>query len=237
MTAAKFRTYGICMALLPLGLAIGEVSAEGGKIVKWVDEKGVTHYGDVVPPQYSNRDSTVINRQGMVIKRNQVNAAPQASAGESQQQAEQQRRDRALKAAYTTEEEIDLAKERNLQMDEASMLGLQQSLASAKGRQASHKKSADDLAKRKKPIPNDLKKDIKDSEAEIAKIEGQIAERRKVMEATRQRFDNDKIRFRELTKSGPAQTPPEPIKLAPAPPAPAELPSRAIPAPAAPATR
>ena len=113
------------------------------------------------------------------------------------------------------EEEIDLAKERNLQMDEASMLGLQQSLASAKGRQASHKKSAEDLAKRKKPIPNDLKKDLKDSEAEIAKIEGQIAERRKVMEATRQRFDNDKQRFRELTMKDPASQTPQPLKVAP----------------------
>lgn len=215
MTATGLRFAGFALSLLPIWLTIGEACAEGGRIVKWVDEKGVTHYGDVVPPQYSNRDSTVINRQGMVIKRNQVNAMPHASATEEQQLAEQQRRDRALKAAYTTEEEIDLAKERNLQMDEASMLGLQQSLASAKGRQATHKKSADDLAKRKKPIPDDLKKDLKNSETEIAKIEGQIAERRKAMEATRQRFDNDKQRFRELTMKDHTLIAPEPLKMAP----------------------
>lgn len=215
MTAARLCILGYTLILLPLSIAAGQARAEGGRIVKWVDEKGVTHYGDVVPPQYSNRDSMVINRQGMVIKRNQINTAPQTSAGEEQQLAEQQRRDRALKAAYTTEEEIDLAKERNLQMDESSMLGLQQSLSSAKARQTTHKKSVEDLTKRKKPIPADLKKDLKDSDAEIAKIEGQIAERRKAMEATKQRFDHDKMRFRELTRKDPTAAP-EPIKVAPA---------------------
>lgn len=218
MTAAPLRLFSLIVTLLPLTLTVGEAVAEGGKIVKWVDEKGVTHYGDVVPPQYSNRDSTVINRQGMVIKRNQIATTP-SSTIDSQQQAEQQRRDRALKAAYTTEEEIDLAKERNLQMDEASMLGLQQSLTNAKGRQANHKKSAEGFAKRKKPMPEDLKKDLADSEAEIAKIEGQIGDRRKAMEATKQRFDNDKMRFRELSQKEPAAAP-EPIKVAPAPAAP-----------------
>ena len=216
MTAAPLRLFSLIVTLLPLTLVAGVAVAEGGKIVKWVDEKGVTHYGDVVPPQYSNRDSTVINRQGMVIKRNQIATTPATGTIDSQQQAEQQRRDRALKAAYTTEEEIDLAKERNLQMDEASMLGLQQSLSNAKGRQANHKKSADGFAKRKKPMPDDLKKDLSDSEAEIAKIEGQIAERRKAMEVTKQRFDHDKLRFRELTQKQPAAAP-EPIKIAPAP--------------------
>lgn len=214
MTAARLRMLGYTLILLPLSIAAGEARAESGKIVKWVDEKGVTHYGDVVPPQYSGRDSTVINRQGMVIKRNQV-ITQQASPADTQEAAEQQRRDRALKAAYTSEEEIELAKERNLQMDEASMLGLQQSLSSAKGRQASHKKSVEDLTKRKKPIPADLKKDLKDSDTEIAKIEGQIAERRKALEATKQRFDNDKLRFRELTRKDPVAAP-EPIKVAPA---------------------
>jgi hypothetical protein len=214
MTAARLRMLGYTLILLPLSIAAGEARAEGGRIVKWVDEKGVTHYGDVVPPQYSGRDSTVINRQGMVIKRNQI-VSPQASPVDTQEAAEQQRRDRALKAAYTTEEEIELAKERNLQMDEASMLGLQQSLSSAKGRQATHRKSVEDLAKRKKPVPADLKKDLNDSDTEIAKIEGQIAERRKAMEATKQRFDHDKLRFRELTGKDPAAAP-EPIKVAPA---------------------
>ena len=213
MTAARLCMIGCTRILLSLSIVAGSAYAESGKIVKWVDEKGVTHYGDVVPPQYANRDSTVINRQGMVIKRNLVNDQ-QVDPAEAQQAAEQQRRDRALKDAYTTEEEIDLAKERNLQMDEASMLGLQQSLSSAKNRQVMLKKSVDDLAKRKKPQPDDLKKDVKDNEAEIAKIERQIAERRKAMDATRQRFDNDKQRFRELTRKDAA---PEPPKAIPAP--------------------
>jgi hypothetical protein len=219
MTALQLRLISLILAALSCSLIANLVSAadnkqSSGKILKWVDEKGVTHYGDTVPAQYSNRDSTEMNKQGVVIKRNHV-INPQNNSNDNQQALEQQRRDRALKAAYTNEEEIDLAKERNLQMDEASILGLQQSLTGAKNRLNANKKAVEGYQKRKKPVPDDINKEMKETQAEITKIEGQIAERRKAIEATKQRFDNDKLRFRELTERDSPHPAQEPIKLAP----------------------
>ena len=46
--------------------------ADGKKIVKWVDSKGVTHYGDKLPAQEAGRKNAEMNAQGMVLKQNNV---------------------------------------------------------------------------------------------------------------------------------------------------------------------
>ena len=42
------------------------------KIVKWVDDAGVTHYGDQLPTQYAGKSSSEISVRGVVIKQNKV---------------------------------------------------------------------------------------------------------------------------------------------------------------------
>jgi hypothetical protein len=219
MHATHLRIFSTLICLLPLLLANGNTCADGGKIIKWVDEKGVTHYGDSMPAKDAGRDSSVINSRGMEVKRNQPlkSQAKNAAAENLDKEAmEQQRRDRTLRAAYTTENEIDLARDRNLQMDEAALQGLQQHLITANGHLEANKKIAEGFNQRKKPVPPDLAQDIKGNQAEIVNVEAQITQRRAAMDATRQRFDNDKRRFIEL-KSSDSNTP--------------------LPAPAAPATK
>lgn len=190
-----------------------------GRIVKWVDEKGVTHYGDSIPPQYSGRDNNELNRQGRIVKHNKAgdSQANKTVAEETKVGVEQRRRDRALLAAYTTEQEFDLARDRNLQMDEAALEGLNQQMTGAKGRLAATEKRIDGFNQRKKPIPPDITQDLKKNQVEIAKIETQIAERQQSMDAIRQRFEKDKQRFIELKRDPNAPLPPAAAPVAPAP--------------------
>jgi len=37
----------------------------GRKLYKWVDEQGVTHFGDHIPPEYASQEQHVINSQGV----------------------------------------------------------------------------------------------------------------------------------------------------------------------------
>ncbi|HLD09029.1 MAG TPA: DUF4124 domain-containing protein, partial [Methylophilaceae bacterium] len=158
-------------------------------IVKWVDEKGVTHYGDSVPAQYSGRDNSELDQQGRVIKRNKaIDSQAIKAAEEAKSSVEQRRHDSALLAAYTSEQEFDLARDRNLQTDEAAVEGLNQHMSGAKDRLAATKKIADGFNRRKKPVPPYVTQDLKNHQDEIAKIGTQIAERQQSMEATRQRF-------------------------------------------------
>lgn len=182
----------------------GAPSSAGG-IVKWVDDKGVTHYGDKIPPEFANRSNTILNKSGRVLQKNDAFKAslPQRpDADQEKKLAEQQRRDNMLLGSYTTEHEIDLAKERSTQMEESAIKGLEQRASGVKERLGTHQKSAAGFTARKKPIPEDLKQDIDGANGELGRIESQIAQKRKDIEDTRMRFDRDKQRFQELKQMG-----------------------------------
>jgi Domain of unknown function (DUF4124) len=226
-TSHSLRFFGSKFAklwlIIALALASSQALAEqknaatapaprAGSIVKWVDEKGVTHYGDSIPPQYSGRDNTELDKQGHVVKRNKVgDSQPGNSVAEKPEvkiNPEQQRHDKALLAAYTTEQEFDLARDRNLQTDQAAVEGLNQNMASVKERMAASKKLADGFTQRKKPVPAYITQDMKEHQDEITKLEGQVADRQKSMDETRQRFDADKKRFIQLKLDPNAPPPP-----------------------------
>lgn len=184
------------LVFLLLGMYFSLANAEGTskKIIKWVDEKGVTHYGDVQPTEYNNKNS-VLNSRGMVIQNHDVKTQTPVDTPEQQ---EQQRKDKALLASYTTQEEIDLALERHLQMDEITTQGLLVRKTSVQKQLTANKKTADGFVTRKKEVPADLTQDIKSNEAEIVHIDAQIKQQKESSEASKQRFAADKQRFIEL---------------------------------------
>jgi hypothetical protein len=190
--------------IITLATANGWAQAEGRRIQKWVDEKGVTHYGDRVPVQYAGQKSVEITSQGVPIKRKTPLANPKdKQVAESGQLNEQERRDRALLNSFTTEKEIDLARDRNLQMDEVAMQSLKLRLGNAEQRLEKTNATITDFIQKNKPVPADLTETQTQQQAEVRKIREQMRQKEASMEATRQRFDHDKQRFIEL-KSGSA---------------------------------
>lgn len=167
------------------------------KIVKWVDSKGVTHYGDAPPPEYAGTN-TVISTHGVVLKKNEMTPTSKSIEMAEKEQLEQRRKDQALLASYTLAEEIDLARDRHLQMDDMIVQGLQQRRATAVKQLESNQKFADNLKRNKKPLPQDLIDDLKTNQNDIANIDQQITQQKASMEETRKKFDNDKKRFVEL---------------------------------------
>ncbi|MGY1488881.1 DUF4124 domain-containing protein [Methylobacillus pratensis] len=179
--------------------AATESKQPSGKIMKWVDEQGTTHYGDTLPPQYSGKESSISPR-----------GTPQTDTGNSTasetpgKKSEQARRDRTLQAVYSSEHEIDLARDRNLQMDQAMLEGLEQRKLSVTARLQDLKNTEASYIKRGQPLPKEFKKDFKAALLDIGKIDEQIAERKHHMETMRLRFENDKKRFIELKTGVPA---------------------------------
>lgn len=167
--------------------------AGNGRIVKWKDDKGVTHYGDRIPPQYVNRESALINRQGVTIKHNKpANSDDQAA---DIAKIEQDKKDKALLGAFTHASEIDLARDRNLQFDMIALENLEQEKVNSQKKLNANKATAASLAKRKKNVPAELQADIANYESEIEKLDSLINERKELIEATRKRFDEDKKRY------------------------------------------
>ncbi len=190
-------------------LALASLPAGAGTIKKWVDERGVTHYGDTIPPQYLNQGSTEISAQGIVVKKiERAATAEERKALEDektrqeeaqQREMEQQRRDRALLNTYTSEKEIDLARERNLQQAAVQAKSAELRIKQVEERLAKFRRQANAVTQSGKPPPADLRDDIAEAEREIQRLRESVQQKQKDMEAIRARFDGDKQRFRELT--------------------------------------
>ena len=115
-------------ALLALAVASSSGAAHAATY-KWVDEKGVIHYTDKMPPEEMNKGRIELNKQGVPVKATEPAPTPEqrrAMALEEQRQKEiakqqddQARRDRALLSSYTSESEIDLARNRSLRTIES----------------------------------------------------------------------------------------------------------------------
>lgn len=190
-------------------LTLASLPASAGTIKKWVDERGVTHYGDTIPPQYLNQGSTEISAQGIVVKKiERAATAEERKALEDektrqeeaqQREMEQQRRDRALLNTYTSEKEIDLARERNLQQADVQAKSAELRIKQVEERLAKFRRQANAVTQSGKPLPADLRDDIAEAEREIQRLRESVQQKQKDMEAIRARFDGDKQRFRELT--------------------------------------
>ena len=166
------------------------------KIVKWVDSQGVTHYEDKLPPQDSGRDNSVLSNQGIVVKKNDSSAINKTKVDE--QLVVQNRRDSALLGSYNSEEEIDLARNRNTKTDEIAIDALNKRLVTFTSLLKKNTETTIEFFKKNKKVPDALKEESLFDQAQIIKILSQIAAREKSIEETKMRFDEDKMRYAEL---------------------------------------
>ena len=183
--------------LLSLIFISGYATADTKKIVKWVDSSGVTHYGDKLPSQELGRNNTEMRDSGIVIKRN-IKADQKTEVldlQKQQQKLDQDRKDKVLLASYTKPEEIDLARDRNLETDFAAVQALTQQKQNTANRTLRNNKTAQGFKTKNKPLPAYLSEELKQSQLEFDSINKQIAQRKANMEVTRKRYAEEKLRF------------------------------------------
>jgi Domain of unknown function (DUF4124) len=106
----KNAAWTLCVVTLLASAGIGAGAENGRTLYKWVDDKGVTHYGDQIPPEYAGQERHVINSQGVEIGHVEAQKTPEQMAAEDQKKldAEQsQNRDRNLLNTYASVQEIE----------------------------------------------------------------------------------------------------------------------------------
>ena len=197
--------------LVSLTFGFGLADAVGAaKIFKWVDEKGVTHYGETIPPEYKNQASTEMSKHGVTVRKveaantglEQKKAAEEKAIKdreEKQRAFEQRRRDMALMNTYTSAREIDEHRERTLQVPMQTLKGVEPRLKKAQDRLASLQSQAAALAKKGKPTDL-LDQDIADEKAEIDSMKADMDRGLAQIEAIKVKFDVDKKRYLELSQ-------------------------------------
>ena len=169
-----------------------------GKIVKWKDANGVTHYGDKLPAEAAGRSNSEINKTGVVVKNNNAYDAKVDSGEVERTNTSQARRDSALLASYGSIEEIDLARDRNIKSDELALANLNQRLTDTRATLQKTKDKQASYVKRKRPVPSNLTDDIRYNQAQIAKTQSEMTAVEKNIAVTMARFASYKVRYAEL---------------------------------------
>jgi hypothetical protein len=206
------------MRLSPLlalaGLAFAVVltdAAAAAKIYKWVDEKGVTHYGETIPPEYKDQAAAEMTKRGVTVRRWDATATPEQRKAvedkairereERQRAFEQRRRDMALVNTYTSVKEIDDARERSVQLPQQAIRGLEPRLKKAQeGLLAAQRQAAEVTKSGNKPISEGLEQDVADRKAEVDGIKADIERHQAQVLAIKAKYDSDKRRYLELTQ-------------------------------------
>lgn len=182
------------------------LSAEA-KLYKWVDDNGTTHYGEVIPPEYANKDRDSLKKSGLLEKRPEkidpdvIRSKEEAEAKrkvDNQASEEQKRRDNALMNTYSNEKEIDMARDRSLVLINARIESNAMLLKSSQATLDEHKKEFDSRTKSGKKIPQSLSNDLTQSEERVARLQAELKKNEDELAAVKTRFDNEKELYRKI---------------------------------------
>ena len=101
-------------------------------------------------------------------------------------------------ATYTTEADIDAARDRSLMIPLQSVKAAETKLEKVNNDLLELKKQADALASQKKTLPPDLLEEVRIKQGQIAALDSELAQKKATAEGIRARYESDKQRFREL---------------------------------------
>lgn len=195
----------------------------GERTFKWVDEAGNIHYGDRVPPQYSNQERKVINPQGRIVKIYEAPKTPEQKAEEQRLaaiEAEEQKRraaqalrDRTLLATYSSEQRLVMARDGKIVAVKATIQLAHDRLKSLQKHIVERTEEAAEYERSGKPIPVNLQNQIASIREQISKNEAFVLDKQKEMVVIREQFDSDIQRFHELTSDEkPTHTEEKPVR-------------------------
>jgi hypothetical protein len=194
--------------------------AQRAKIVCWKDASGkVIGCGDKVPPEYQSSATKELDVRGVTRKQTEsVEEANQRRAREEETahvKAEeekkalgQKRQDTALLETYSNEKEIDLKRDRDLQVIDLQIQQLTGALKGTTQRYNEAKARADAVEKSGKPLPGGVKEERDRIASEKQRFEQSIAAKNTEKEELRAKYAEYRKRFAEL-RSQQASAPPK----------------------------
>jgi hypothetical protein len=201
------RTKTIASAvLLLLPLIAG---AQQRTAYTWLDDDGVRHYGDTIPVEFADKMKSIINEHGVVVghiegkkTEEELEAERVAKLMEIQKEL-QLRADRALLATYQNVDEIEMHRDRRIELFQAQsrvtelyLRNLDRRLLQLKEESKNFRPySADPSAPMVEPK---LIREIQETELTIARHQKNLEKYQQDEVNIIQRFDGDIHRFKDL---------------------------------------
>ncbi len=179
-------------------------------LYRWVDGNGRVHYSDTPPVTFQRSGGAELSKQGNLVKRTQSETERRAEAARQEElkreQIEQQKQaqlDRALTQTYTSEAEIDLARDRAL---EHHRLMIRSAEIRAEAVNATMTELRERIARSEKSgrkAGPGLTEPLDQATRESLEIKRVIFNNEEAMQKVRDKYAADKLRFRELTARAP----------------------------------
>jgi hypothetical protein len=199
------------LCLGALGLAASPVV--GQEFYCWKDDDGATRCGDVVPPDQSRFDRNIRNSQGIILRFEEGEITPeeqqailerlQREEAAKRAKEESDRYDRMLLDSYENVADIEARRDRFLAQFQGQIIVAElylgnlgnrlESLMQRASSYSPYNESADAA-----PIPENLAKDIENTESSISNFTRRLQQILSEQQRTRDQFEKDMIRFREL---------------------------------------
>jgi len=190
-------------------IPLASTATEYQRTFRWVDENGIVHYGDSVPPEYADAEKQVLNNHGVTVdvvrgKRTAEEIAEENRIAELQRVKRLQRRqDEALLATYLSVDEIIMHRDRRVELFQAQSRVTELYLRNMMRRMATLREEASNFRPYSEDsdaqmIDPELAEDILVTKATIKRHQANLARFRQDEQNIVARFDGDINRFRSL---------------------------------------
>ena len=184
-------------------------TTHAGTTYRWVDEHGNVQYGDYIPSKDSGLGNVELDKQGRVTKENprtrfspeerqRLEDARERRESAKREEEKQRRRDRALLNTYVSEKEIDLTRDRALDIEVANLRGLRTRMNASAEKLAYANGQIAHYAQAGQSAPRTFTQMREEAQMELARLGDLIQKREQAMQDIRAGYEADKLRFREL---------------------------------------
>ncbi|HVS77972.1 MAG TPA: DUF4124 domain-containing protein [Steroidobacteraceae bacterium] len=201
----------LALACLAGPAAWAQNGDKGAVAYRWVDEHGVVHYGDSVPPKYARQKREILNSQGVEVGHVDAEKTPAqlaAEARERQKRLAQKQRDYFLLGTYTSVKDIESLRDERLSQIEAQQSAAQEYVQSLQVRLGSLQSRAQQFkpysARPDAPrMPDDLAQELVQTQSEVRLQNQEIEARKQQEQQVKAQFQSDIARFEQLKTAPP----------------------------------
>jgi galactokinase len=206
MQTQRWLAAAAVAGLLAGGPLTHAADSKGEAHYSWVDKNGERHYGDSVPPEYSQVEQRVLNDRGVEI--NRVGAGKNAEQAAEQRRKEQEvaqreQHDRFLLTTYTSTKDIERLRDERVEQITGQIKATNAYIETLNGRlQSLQARAMNFKPYNTKPdarrMPDDLAEELVRTSNEVRTQKHALEDRTREQEAVRSQFQADIARFREL---------------------------------------
>jgi hypothetical protein len=199
--------------LLAVLLCAVSSTSMAGALYKWVDENGNVRYSDRMPPDQKKNKHQQLSSQGLVLTTRDAARSPEEIAieTESKRKLEEQQReeariksiqdkhDRVLMLTFSSEEEIEAARDDRMQAVESVIRLINSSIETTQGQlDGLTNRAQEAYISKSKEIPGGLAQKIEHFERKIESRDAQLQLKLSDKEKVRQKYEADLDRYRLL---------------------------------------